>query len=134
MRVFKNTWFSKFARKEKISDGELKKIVKQLEEGQAEADLGGGVYKVRQACPGKGKSGGHRVIVLFKSKFRTFFVYAFSKSDRSNISEDELRIFKDRAKDVFSSTEEQINARVKKGTFIEILIGDTHEKIQKRNL
>ena len=121
MRVFKNTWFSKFARKEKISNEELKGIVEQLEAGQAEADLGGGVYKVRHARPGKGKSGSHRVIVLFKSKFRTFFVYGFSKSDRSNIDEGELRMFKDRARDVFSSTEEQINARVKKGSFIEVL-------------
>jgi len=121
VRVFKNKWFSKFASKEKISDIELKDMVGQLEEGQAEANLGGGVYKVRQARPGKGKSSGYRVIVLFKSKFRTFFVYGFSKSDRSSIDEGEMRMFKERAGDVFSSTEEQINARVKNGTFIEVL-------------
>ena len=58
MRIFKNTWFAKFADKEGITNNELKKLVNQLEAGQAEADLGAGVYKVRLARPGEGKSGG----------------------------------------------------------------------------
>jgi hypothetical protein len=36
VRIFKNTWFSRFARKEKINDEELREIVKQLESGQAD--------------------------------------------------------------------------------------------------
>jgi hypothetical protein len=44
MRVFKNTWFTRFAGKEGITDGELREAVNQLEAGQADADLGGGVY------------------------------------------------------------------------------------------
>jgi len=46
VRVFKNTWFARFADKEGISDGELKEAVNQLEAGQADADLGGDVYKM----------------------------------------------------------------------------------------
>ena len=68
MRVFKNTWFTRFAKKEGITDSELREAVNQLEAGQADADLGGGVYKVRIARPGKGKSGGYRVIVFFRSE------------------------------------------------------------------
>jgi hypothetical protein len=45
VRIFKKTWFTRFADKEGIKDGELKVLVDQLEAGQAEADLGGGVYK-----------------------------------------------------------------------------------------
>jgi hypothetical protein len=52
VRVFKNTWFTRFADKESITDGELREMVNQLEAGQAEADLGGGVYKVRVARSG----------------------------------------------------------------------------------
>jgi hypothetical protein len=48
-------------------------MVNRLEAGQADADLGGGVYKVRTARPGAGKAGGYRVIVYFRSQFRTFF-------------------------------------------------------------
>jgi hypothetical protein len=81
-------WFARFAAKEGITDGELKAIVNDvLETGQPAANLGGGVYKVRLARPGKGKSGGYRVIVFFKSGERTFYVYGFAKSVRANISE-----------------------------------------------
>jgi hypothetical protein len=120
VRVFKNTWFTRFARKENISDEELREVVKQLEAGQPDADLGGDVYKMRIARPGEGKSGGYRVIVFFRSEERTFFVYGFAKSDRGNIGQKELRVFKDDAKDDFSLTDEQISDRIRKGTLIEV--------------
>jgi hypothetical protein len=79
VRVFKNTWFTRFTAREAISDDELKGIVNQLEAGQAGVDLGGGVYKVRIARPGAGKSGGYRVIV-FSGGENGFFTYVGSPS------------------------------------------------------
>ena len=121
MRIFKNTWFTRFAERESITDGEMREMANQLEEGKAEANLGGGVYKVRVARSGEGKSGGYRVIVFFRSEERTFFVYGFSKSDRDNIDEGELKEFKKRAKRAFSLTDEQIRDRLKKRIYIEVL-------------
>ena len=121
MRVFKNTRFARFARKEDISDDELRDVVKQLEAGQPDADLGGDVYKMRIARPGEGKAGGYRVIVFFRSEDRTFFEYGFAKSDRDNIDEGDLRVFKKRAKKVFSLTDEEIRVRLKNRSFIEVL-------------
>jgi hypothetical protein len=60
MRIFKTSWFARFANKERIVDGSLKNSVSQLGMGQFDADLGGGVYKQRLARPGAGKSGGYR--------------------------------------------------------------------------
>ena len=94
-------WFARFADKEGITDSELREAVIRLETGQADADLGGGVYKVRIARAGEGKSGGYRVIVFFRSEERTFFHYGFAKSDRGNIDQGELRGFKERARDFF---------------------------------
>ena len=131
MRVFKNRWFTRFARKEGISDKELRDIVDKLEEGQADADLGGDVYKVRISRPGEGKSGGYRVIVFFKSEDKTFYVYGFAKSDKGNINRKELQGFKNRAKDSFALTDEQIRDRIGKGTLMEVLEEAGHEKIQK---
>ena len=121
MRTFKYPRFNRFAGKEGITDAELKETVGQLEEGQADTNLGGNVYKIRLARPGEGKSGGHRVIVYFKNEYRTFFVYGFSKSDRDNINEKELKAFKVDARDQFVLTDEQIRIRLKNGTLIEIL-------------
>jgi hypothetical protein len=120
MRIFKNPWFTRFAAKEGITDKELKDMVKQLEAGQADADLGGDVYKVRKARPGAGKSGGYRVIVFFKSGDKTFYYYGFAKSDRGNISRKELRKLKDTAKDYLSLSDEQIERALKAGKFTEI--------------
>jgi hypothetical protein len=126
VRVFKYPRFNRFAGKEGITDNELLEIVDQLEAKQADANLGGDVYKVRVARLGEGKSGGHRVIVYFRNEFRTFVVYAFSKSDKDNISRKDLKRFKEDAKLQFSFTEEQIEARLINGIFIEITEDDVH--------
>jgi len=120
VRVFKYTGFSRFASREGITDGELLEIVGQLEADQADANLGGDVYKVRVARQGEGKSGGHRVIVYFRNEFRTFFVYGFSKSDRGNISIKDLKRFKTDARKQFLLTDEQIKASLQNGTLIEV--------------
>ncbi|GHV44021.1 addiction module toxin RelE [Spirochaetia bacterium] len=121
MRIFKNTWFSRFARKEGIEDGELKVIVNEvLEADLADADYGGGVYKVRIARPGEGKSGGYRVIVLFKNRERTFFVYGFAKSGRDNLDQKEVRHYKELAKDHLNLTDAVIKNALQSGKFVEI--------------
>ena len=130
MRIFKYPRFHRFTKKEGITDAELREIVNQLEKGQVYADLGGGVYKERIARDGEGKSGGYRVILYFKSEFRTFFVYGFAKSKQGNIEEDELRAFKIDAKDQFALTDEQIRVRLKNRTLIEIPL-EVDNEIQK---
>jgi hypothetical protein len=120
VRVFKNTWFTRFARKENISDEELRKIVKRLEAGQPDVDYGGDVYKMRVARPGEGKSGGYRVIVFFRSEDKTFCHYAYPKSHQGNISEKELKILKRQAKKHFAQSDEQIRRQLINGTLLEI--------------
>jgi len=120
VRVFKNTWFARFAGKEGITDGELKEAASQLEAGQADADLGGGVYKIRVARPGEGKSGGYRVIVFFKNEGRMFYVYGFAKSDKNNIDKKEIREYKALAKKYLNLSDEIIERAVKSGKFVEI--------------
>ena len=51
MRIFKNTWFTRFAKREKISDDALCKAIAEAERGVVAADLGGRVIKQRVARP-----------------------------------------------------------------------------------
>ena len=120
MRVFKSKWFARFAGKKGISDDDLSEAVQWLENGQAEANLGGNVYKVRIARQGEGKSGGYRIIVLFRSGEKTFFVYGYAKSKRPSIKDDEEEAFKESAKDYFSIADEQLEKLKKHGYLIEI--------------
>jgi hypothetical protein len=127
VRIFKNKWFHRFANKEDITDKELKEVVKQLEKGQFYANLGGGVYKMQIARPNEGKREGYRVIVIFKSEFRTFFVYGFPKSKRDNIDDKDLKGYKNQANDNLTMSEEMINVWLKNQTLIEILQEEENE-------
>jgi hypothetical protein len=120
MRVFKNIWFTRFAKKESISDEELRAVVDQLETGLPDAALGGDVYKVRLARQGEGKSGGYRLMVLFRTATYTFFVYGFAKSDMANIGEKQLRYYKTTTKYLFALNDAQLDVKVADGTLKEI--------------
>jgi len=98
MRIFKNKWFVRFARKERITDAKLTEAVRNAEKGLIDADYGGGVIKQRIARPGQGKSGGYRSIIIFRKGNMAFFVYGFAKNERDNIDESDERDFKDLAK------------------------------------
>jgi len=120
VRVFKNTWFQRFARKERITDVALCDAVTRAEKGQVDADLGGSVLKQRVARPGAGRSGGYRVILLFRAGDRALFAYGFAKSDRGNIADDELAAFRQLATEVLALSGEQLDALVAAGRFMEI--------------
>ncbi len=104
MRIFKSRWFQRFARKEEIADASLREAVARAERGQIDADLGGGVIKQRIARPGQGRSKGFRTIILFRRGAMAFFVYGFSKSQRTNIDINEEEQFKEAAKHVAPRT------------------------------
>lgn len=113
MRIFKNAWFCRFARREKIKDAVLKEAIARAERGLIDADLGGGVFKQRLARPGQGRSGGYRSIIIFQKGERAFFVYGFAKSDRENIDPDEAAAFKKSAKAFFALSDRQIEILIK---------------------
>ncbi|MDQ4061887.1 MAG: type II toxin-antitoxin system RelE/ParE family toxin [Pseudomonadota bacterium] len=133
MRIFKNAWFQRFARKERIADAVLCDAADRAERGQVDADLGSGVLKQRVARPGSGKSGGYRTILFFRAGDRAVFVYGFAKSDRDNIDEDEEAAFKRAAKEVLALSEAQLNALVRRGRFVEVdCDGDKGKEVSKR--
>ena len=113
LRIFKNAWFCRFARREKIKDAVLKEAIARAERGLIDADLGGGVFKQRLARPGQGRSGGYRSIIIFQKGERAFFVYGFAKSDRENIDPDEAAAFKKSAKAFFALSDRQIEILIK---------------------
>lgn len=124
MRIFKNAWFHRFARKERIEDSALQEAIERAEKGLIDADLGGSVIKQRVARPGQGKSGGFRTVILYRYGERAFFVYGFAKSDLDNITADEERLYKKAAKHVLELSDEQLETLLKKGLFSEVEADD----------
>lgn len=124
IRIYKNAWFAKFASKEKIDDRLLYEAIERAENGLIDADLGGGLFKQRIARESAGKSGGYRTIVFFRSGERAIFAYGFAKSDRANLTRDELAEFKRAAKFALAFTQSQIDALVRIGKLQEVQRGD----------
>ncbi len=120
MRIFKTKWFTRFARKEGISANTLLAASKEVESGNFDADLGGGVYKQRVARPGEGKSGGYRTILCYKAGERIFFLYGFPKSAKDNIAQDEEKTFKKLARHLNEMPEAAIEGMLKTGDLEEI--------------
>jgi hypothetical protein len=120
LRIFKNAWFGRFARKENITDQVLWEAIERAERGLIDADLGGGVIKQRIARPGAGKSKGYRSIVLYRRGEKAFFVYGFAKSEIANLRDDEEIQFKKAANVIFSLTDSQIDQLIENGQFDEV--------------
>ncbi|WP_339885731.1 type II toxin-antitoxin system RelE/ParE family toxin [Vreelandella maris] len=124
MRVFKNAWFERFAKKQKLADTALLDAILRAEQGLIDADLGGGVIKQRVARPGQGKSGGYRTIILYHQADRAFFVYGFAKSQQSNINNEEQAAFKQAAQYILDLSEEHLSEMIRRGQFAEVKDND----------
>ena len=116
-RAFKSAWFTKAAKKSKVSDVMLCKAIAQVMAGQAD-DLGGGVFKKRLS------NNQYRSIILARGGNYWVYQYLFAKQDRPNIDEDELRAFRLVAREYGAMTCEQVDAQVVDGHWIEICAGE----------
>lgn len=79
-RVFKTKTFDRWAKKI-VDDSALCTAAREIEAGNFEADLGGGVCKKRVPIPGLGKSGSLRTLVAKKHKDAIIFITGREKSD-----------------------------------------------------
>jgi hypothetical protein len=90
LRIFKTRWLVRFARREAIPDRSLCEAILRVGRGLIDADLGGGILKQRVARAGQGRSGGYRMLIAYRAGERAVFLYGFAKSERANITVDEL--------------------------------------------
>jgi hypothetical protein len=120
VRIFKTKLFARFARRERISDDALCEAVSRVEKGLVDADLGGGVIKQRIARQGQGRSGGYRVLLAFRDKECTIFVYGFAKSDRDNIDDQELAVVREVSASWLAADAKMLGLALAQGLLIEV--------------
>lgn len=116
LRAFKSAWFAKAARKAKVSDKALCKAIAQVIAGQAD-DLGGGVYKKRLS------NNQYRSIILARAGNFWIYEFLFSKQDKANLEDFELKSFRKLAKIYQAMSDEGLALEVSDESLIEICVG-----------
>jgi hypothetical protein len=120
LRILKNRWFAKFARKQDIANAALIDAIDRARSGLIDADLGGGIIKQRVAREGGGKSGGYRTIIAFRVDDLAVFLFGFAKNDRANLSAAELAEFREIGAAILKATATEIERAVAAKTFLEV--------------
>jgi hypothetical protein len=132
VRIFKVKAFARFTRRERITDASLCEAIAQAERGLVDADLGGGLIKLRIARPGQGKRGGYRMLIAFRSKLRAVFLFGFAKSELDNIDHDQLATLREAAALWLTANAQKIEHAIKDGLLIEVR--DDNEEENQRPL
>jgi hypothetical protein len=120
-RILKTKPFNRWALRADLGDTALLAAVQEIEQGLIDGDLGGGVLKKRVGVPGRGKSGGARVVLATNRGDRWFFMFGFLKSQRASISPRELAALRELARDLLNLNEKQIDAQTKCGALEEVI-------------
>ena len=120
VRILKNKAFTRFAKKSGMGDAMLCEAIRNAQRGLIAADLGGGIIKQRIARPGQGKSGGFRILIVFKAGERAFFVHGFAKNEKDNISAEEMVALKKLASELLAYDDKTIARVIASGTLVEV--------------
>ncbi len=125
MQIFKTRTFARWARREGLKDAVLRAAVDEMQAGLVEANLGGGLVKKRVARAGSGKRGGHRALLATNLRDWWVFLYGFSKNERDNVDDDELRALKRIAQAYLGMEEELLDQFLDAGELIEVDDGES---------
>ncbi len=119
MRSYITKRFNKFLKDEKLKRNTLKDVIKDILSGNT-VSLGKKLFKTRMKAPGRGKSGGYRTFTYYKVDVRIIFLALFSKNERENITDTELKVLKLYAAELDKLNQKEIDTLVKNGSFIEL--------------
>ena len=120
MYYLKNKYFTRWAKKQGITDSTLLDAISEFESGLFEADLGNHLFKKRIALAGRGKSGGSRTILFYQKGKKLIFCFGFEKSQQSNLSGSEINFLNKLSDSYQDITEELIFKSVQHKKFFEI--------------
>ena len=120
MRIFMTKWFARFSRHERIANASLREAIARAERGVIDAELGGGLIKLRVARQSQGRSGGYRTIIAYRAGNKAFFLHGFAKSDRDNVGEDELLSLKKFGGRLLTADAVTLNGMLEDGSLKEV--------------
>jgi hypothetical protein len=78
------------------------------------------LIKQRVARRNEGRSGGYRTIVFYQQGHRAVFLHLFAKSDKGNLTNDELAAYRSFAKHLADLTAHQVRALIDQVKWLEL--------------
>jgi len=112
--------FAKWAKKQRLSEESLKKALSEVGNDIFEADMGGHIIKKRISFSGKGKRGSGRTIICFRKNDRAVFIHGFAKNECSDITDKELKVFRELAKILLSLSDDELDIAIKNDNLKEL--------------
>jgi len=118
--IYKTKEFCSLTKKEQLSDADLVQACREMDQGLIDADLGGALYKKRVATGNKGKSSGFRTLIGAVIGEKYFFLYAFAKNKRSNISYQEQIALRELAYCLIHFDQHELKHLIETGELIKV--------------
>ena len=120
MYYLKNKYFTRWARKQGITDKILWEAINEFKNGLFEADLGNHLFKKRIALAGRGKSSGTRTILFYQKDRKLIFCFGFEKSQQDNLGRYEFNFLNELSDNYQILPEEEVIKMIKNNRFFEI--------------
>jgi hypothetical protein len=111
---------ARFALRERIADDSLIEAIKRAESGSIDADLGGGLIKQRVARQGRGRSGGYRMMIAYKTNDMAIFLLGFAKNEQDNVTSEQLAALRKLANVWLRTSEARIADAIDEGVLHEV--------------
>jgi hypothetical protein len=120
MLILKTKTFAKWAKKIGLADLQLVLTAKEVKTGLIDADFGKFLYKKRIALPGKGKRGGARAIIAYKTAEQLVFLLGFVKNERVDITEKEKTTLRKYVNILVHLEEQELTVLLENGELVKV--------------
>ncbi|MFM8606854.1 MAG: type II toxin-antitoxin system RelE/ParE family toxin [Hyphomicrobiales bacterium] len=124
-RIFATRAFIRQNKKIGLTNAALCKAIREIVAGLNDGSLGIGVFKKRIALDGRGKRGSARTLIATRVGLYWFYLFAFKKNDRSDLSPQEYEALMNLADDLYALNENGLAKALGAGALIEVQDDDT---------
>jgi len=125
-RIFVTRAFVRQNKKIGLTNAALCKAVSEIAAGLNNGNLGNGIFKKRIALDGRGKRGSVRTLIATRVGSYWFYLFAYKKNDRADISPQEYEALMNLADDLYALDESGLAKALSAGAMMEVKDDETN--------